>query len=56
MDISKLDEDTDKSSPDQRENAGTEPLLLKRIESLAEMRDLLASGDIWLTSADDDDS
>jgi spermidine/putrescine transport system substrate-binding protein len=29
------------------------PLLLKRIESLEEMKNLLATGEIWLTSADD---
>lgn len=54
MDISKLDEDTDaKLNLIKEKMREQNPLLLKRIENLAEMRNLLASGDIWLTSADD---
>jgi spermidine/putrescine-binding protein len=54
MDIAKLDEDIDaklvKIKAKMREQ---NPLLLKRIESLEEMKNLLASGEVWLTSADD---
>ena len=54
FDISEYDTDTDakleKVKSKMREQ---NPLLLKRIESLEEMKNLLASGEIWLTSADD---
>jgi spermidine/putrescine-binding protein len=54
MDISKLDENIDaklvKIKAKMREQ---NPLLLKRIESLEEMKNLLATGEVWLTSADD---
>lgn len=54
MDISKLDEDTDAKLALIKEKMREQnPLLLKRVESLQEMRNLLAAGDIWLTSADD---
>jgi spermidine/putrescine transport system substrate-binding protein len=54
MDVSKLDEDTDaklvqiKAAMDQQN-----PLLLKRFESLEEEKNLLATGDLWITSSDD---
>jgi spermidine/putrescine transport system substrate-binding protein len=54
MDISKLDEDTDaKLEQIKAKMLEQNPYLLKRFESLAEMKDLLASGEIWITSADD---
>jgi len=54
MDITLLDEDTDaKLSLIKKKMREQNPLLLKRISSLEEMKNLLASGEIWLTSADD---
>ena len=54
FDIAKYDEDTEaklgKVKAKMREQ---NPLLLKRVESLEEMKNLLASGEVWLTSADD---
>jgi spermidine/putrescine-binding protein len=47
MDISKLDEDTDAKLALIKEKMREQnPLLLKRVESLQEMRNLLAAGDI----------
>ena len=54
MDIALLDDDTDaKLIPIKKKMSEQNPLLLKRIESLEEMKNLLASGEIWITSADD---
>jgi spermidine/putrescine transport system substrate-binding protein len=54
MDIALLDDDTDaKLVPIKKKMSEQNPLLLKRIESLEEMKNLLASGEIWITSADD---
>lgn len=54
MDISKLDEDTDaKLAQIKAKMSEQNPYLLKRFESLEEMKNLLASGEIWITSADD---
>ena len=54
MDITLLDEDTDaKLVLIKKKMREQNPLLLKRIGSLEEMKNLLASGEIWLTSADD---
>ena len=54
MDITQLDVDTDaKLIPIKKKLSEQNTLLLKRIESLEEMKNLLASGEIWLTSADD---
>lgn len=54
MDISKLDVNTDeKLRPIQERLREQNPLLLKRIDSLEEMKQLLASGEVWITSADD---
>ena len=53
-DIAKYDEDTDaKLEKVKAKMMEQNPLLLKRIESLEEMKNLLATGEIWLTSADD---
>jgi len=54
MDIAKLDADIDaKLKPIKAKIRELNPLLLKRFKSLEEMKNLLASGDIWITSADD---
>jgi spermidine/putrescine transport system substrate-binding protein len=54
MDIAKLDENTDAKLAKIKEKMREQnPLLLKRIESLEEMKNMLATGEIWLTSADD---
>ncbi len=54
MDINKLDEDIDAKLVRIKEKMRKQnPLLLKRIESLEEMKNLLASGEVWITSADD---
>ncbi len=53
MDIAKLDADIDTKLVRIKEKMRVQnPLLLKRIESLEEMKNLLAAGDVWLTSAD----
>jgi len=54
LDVSKLDEDTD-AKLEQIKAAMSEqnPLLLKRFESLEEEKNLLATGDLWITSSDD---
>ena len=54
LDIAKLDDDTDaKLEIIKGKMREQNPLLLKRFESLEEMKNLLAAGDIWITSADD---
>ncbi|MBN2323618.1 MAG: spermidine/putrescine ABC transporter substrate-binding protein [Spirochaetes bacterium] len=54
MDIAKLDEDIDSKLVKIKEKMREQnPLLLKRLESLEEMKNLLASGEVWMTSADD---
>ncbi|MBW2593720.1 MAG: extracellular solute-binding protein, partial [Deltaproteobacteria bacterium] len=54
MDIAKLDMDIDaKLKTIKAKMRLLNPLLLKRFESLEEMKNLLATGDIWITSADD---
>ncbi len=54
MDIAKLDTDIDaKLKTIKAKMRLLNPLLLKRFESLEEMKNLLATGDIWITSADD---
>jgi len=54
MDIADLDRDTDaKLETIKAKMRQLNPLLLKRFESLEEMKNLLAAGDIWITSADD---
>jgi spermidine/putrescine transport system substrate-binding protein len=54
MDVAKLDEDTD-AKLEQIAEAMREqnPLLLARYESLSEEKNLLAEGDLWITSSDD---
>ena len=54
MNIADLDTDTDaKLETIKAKMRLLNPLLLKRFESLEEMKNLLAAGDIWITSADD---
>ena len=54
MDIYKLDEDIDaKLELIKASMIEQNPLLLKRVESLEEEKNLLATGDLWITSSDD---
>jgi len=54
LDVSKLDEDTDAKLEQIKEAMREQnPLLLKRFESLEEEKNLLATGDLWITSSDD---
>lgn len=54
MDIAALDTDTDAKLEIVKAKMRVQnPLLLKRFDSLEEMKNLLASGEIWITSADD---
>jgi len=54
MDIAKLDADIDaKLKPIKAKIRELNPLLLKRFKSLEEMKNLIATGDIWITTADD---